>query len=102
MTTGVQFEEENSFRSRTILGQPATPKMVDFLIRNGFVNNYRAAKNLLIISTLVLFALSIFIYVYFVGRQPEHVRDPLYKLTPEQKAQIPADELKVMSNPKWN
>ena len=101
MSNEVKFEEENSFKSHRIFGDPVKPKMVDFLIKSGLARDSKSAGSILIILAVVFLVVSVLIYLVFISSTPKHVQDPLYNLTPEQKSQIPADELKVMQNPKW-
>jgi hypothetical protein len=64
----VQFEEEqdmerHSFKSRSILGQATTPGIARWLIKIGVVKNEDGAGRLMIILTVICFALSIYFFV---------------------------------------
>jgi len=74
MSDQVQFDEEDnssSFRSRVILGQLKTPKMVRFLINRGIVKSEENAGTFLKTIVIFLIILTVFIFaVYVVGYNP--------------------------------
>jgi hypothetical protein len=78
--SNIQFEEE-TFKSRTILGEPSSPKMVKTLLKMGIVKNEQQAGHLLLAIAAFFFLLAIYIsYSFlFASNTP--------KLTPEQERQ---------------
>ena len=78
----VQFEEDqniSSFRSRTVLGTPTTPKMVRFLVKIGFAKNDESAGRLLLIATVLIFLLAV-TQLYFnvpasSNKTPKYIED---------------------------
>lgn len=82
----IQFNEENnldsSFTSRTILGAPASPKMVKALLKTGIVKNEKHAGYLLLGIAVVCFILAIYISYTFL-----FAKNAPKKLTPEQEQQ---------------
>ena len=83
----LEFEEENlstnpRFTSRSILGSPTTPKMIQILLKTGVVKNEIQAGYVLLIIALISFSLAIYISYSFVFN-----RNALRKLSPEQQAQ---------------
>lgn len=81
----VQFTDENnlssSFRSRTILGNPTTPKMISFVLKTGIVKTDKQAANVLFCFTSLCFLLSIFVfYTYVFGGL--HFKN---KMSPEEE-----------------
>ena len=74
MNSPVQFEEDSTFKSRSILGEPVRPKMIDFLVKSGLVNDYKKAGNVLLFITLLFFIAS-FLVLYF-GLKPSNVKIP--------------------------
>ena len=66
MPEEISFDNNNNnfnYKSRVILGQPETPKMVKFLIGKGIVKSEKQAGYLMICMTM-LFFLSSFILIY--------------------------------------
>ena len=63
----VQFNEERpdlySFKSHSILGQSTTPGIARWFIKIGIAKTERAAGNLMIILTILFFAVSIYLFV---------------------------------------
>lgn len=83
MSNEVQFDTDNnqqSFRSRVILGNPTTPKMINLILKTGIVKTERQAGiTLLFIAICSLLAsLVIFYFAFFPSTK---------KLTPEQEQQ---------------
>ncbi len=67
MISPIQYnEEDSSYKSRTILGQPKTPKMIGFLIRKGIVKNEKSAGVLLIF--LISICVILTIYTAFLSK----------------------------------
>jgi hypothetical protein len=64
----LQFEENDTsaFRSRTILGNAETPKMINFLINKGIVKDQKTAGKLLLVLCAVFILTSIYILAAFV------------------------------------
>ncbi len=78
--SNIQFEEE-TFKSRTILGEPSSPKMVKSLLKMGIVKSEQQAGYLLVGIAIFFFLIAIYIsYTFlFASKTP--------KLTPEQELQ---------------
>ncbi|MEI6490187.1 MAG: hypothetical protein WCO16_00285 [bacterium] len=76
MNSPVQFTEEDVYKSRSILGQPRTPKIVDFLVKKGFVKDESTAGKLLFLLSIVflLFALGISIFYVSGFNRPDYVK----------------------------
>ena len=65
--SNVQFDEARElaqYRSRAILGDAATPKMVLWLMKHGLVKNEKVGGNILMIVTVLCFALSIYFFTH--------------------------------------
>lgn len=67
----VEFEEEQLattplYKSRVIFGEAAVPGMARFLIKIGLAKTERQAGFMLLGTTILFFAASIFVLVYFV------------------------------------
>ena len=78
--SSLQFEQE-TFKSRTILGEPASPKMVKALLRVGIVKNEQQAVYILLGVAVFCFILAVYIsYVSFFDSSDS-------KLTPQQEKQ---------------
>jgi hypothetical protein len=81
----VQFTDENtlsnSFRSRTVFGDPTSPKMITLVLKTGIVKTDKQAANVLFLITGICFLLSIFIfYAYVFGGL--HLKN---KMSPEEE-----------------
>jgi hypothetical protein len=55
---------QNQFRSRVILGELKHPKMLDLIMKTGIVKNEAGAVRVLLFGALLIFAASIFVFVY--------------------------------------
>ena len=79
----IQFDEDNdlrsSFKSRTILGAPSTPRMVQVLLKTGLVKDEKKAGNLLLGIAVLCFILSALIaYLYiFNGFSQQRTLTPI-------------------------
>lgn len=86
----VEFEENNDlshFRSRSILGTPETPKMVNLLMKYGIADEQKAGYTLLGIIGLLLILSAIVIYTFVLPEKPKVI---FYEeLSPEVKAALP-------------
>lgn len=64
----VQFNEQRpdiySFKSRQILGQAQTPGIARWFMKIGIVKTDRAAGNLMVVLTVVFFAVSIYLFFF--------------------------------------
>ena len=58
-----QDKNIQQFRSRVILGQAQRPKMLDLVLKTGIVKSESAAATFLIIVTVLIFAVSILIFL---------------------------------------
>ncbi len=72
----VHFQKDDSlevhnFRSRKILGEPVVPTLAKKLVTWGIVKNYNVAKNILFVTTIVLFITTIFISFFLTPRTPQ-------------------------------
>ena len=75
MQDQVHFQEDESqgvhnFRSRKLLGEPVVPTLAKKLVTWGIVKNYNVAKNVLFITTIVLFIATIFVSFFLTPRTP--------------------------------
>jgi hypothetical protein len=61
----LQFEEE-TFRSRIILGEPTSPKMIKILLKIGVAKDEKQAGRLLICFSAVCFIFSMYIIYNFL------------------------------------
>lgn len=68
MLSPIQFDEnDSSYKSRTILGEPRVPKIVRFLINKGIANDEHTAGNLLFRLSIVFLCAAIFICIFYVS-----------------------------------
>jgi len=96
MPDGVQFEENNdltmsSFKSRRILGEAETPKIIQYLIKKGIARDARQSYHILLGTIVLSIVLAIVIFSYFVlgiGVSKKTV----YKIPLELKMQIEASK----------
>lgn len=88
---GIEFQEDQNehFRSRTVFGQPQTPKIVFALLKTGIVKSEKAAGILIFI--LVVLSLCISVVIIVLLSRPQPVR---YDLSPEVIETLP-DEVKA-------
>ena len=63
----INFEENNSFKSRTILGQQQRPKMLDLILKTGIVKSEKKAGQLLMAIAITIFIVSIYISMRALG-----------------------------------
>lgn len=73
MSIGVQFDEQNTFKSRTILGNPVRPKVLDFLVKSGIVSDYKKAGYLLLSLVVMAFIASFLILYIGLGFSNKNV-----------------------------
>lgn len=76
----IQFEEDNglrsSFKSRTILGAPSTPRMVQALLKTGVVKNEKTAGYVLICLSFLCFSIAFIIfYILIYSNNPNIKKD---------------------------
>jgi hypothetical protein len=76
----IQFDEDNklrpSFKSRTILGAPSTPRMVQALLKTGIVKNEKTAGYVLISLSFLCFAIAFIIfYILIYSNNPNIQKD---------------------------
>ncbi len=76
------FEENSSFKSPSIIGEPTSPKMVKALLKTGIIKNEKHAGFVLIGFTILCFALALYISYAFI-----FAGNTTRKLTPEQEKQ---------------
>ena len=66
-SNNLTFESDNfRYKSRSILGQAETPKMVKYLLNKKIVKNEKQAQNILITITILFLLASIYVFAVFV------------------------------------
>ena len=82
----IEFQDEN-FTPRQFGGLPADQKsgsaMVDFLINKGIVKDAASANMILIITSLIFIAMSVYFFVYGFSLPQRSVA------TPQQQRELP-------------
>lgn len=69
----VQFEDgnNNTFKSRSVLGAPEVPGMANFLLKKGIIKKEGNAKYLLFFIILFCVFLAILVPFLFIPKEPE-------------------------------
>ena len=78
--SSIEFEGENSspgFKSRSIIGDYTSPKMIRFILKTGIVKNEKAAGAVLVGISVLFFALSILVFfkINYQGKSFEDYRE---------------------------
>lgn len=63
----VQFDEEQQYTSRRILGERVHPKMVTSLMKLGIVKNEKQAGHVLVAIATICFVITFYLYGNLLG-----------------------------------
>lgn len=64
----IQFDDQNtSFQSRRILGEPQTPNVIKFLLKKGIARDEKHATKIVLITTGVMFFVAIILFINYIN-----------------------------------
>ncbi len=66
----IQFDEPQNqmrYQSRRILGEPATPTVIKFLLKKGIARDEEHATKILMIAIGIMFFISIILFVNYIN-----------------------------------
>lgn len=86
----ITFNDNNNYKSKSILSTSQTPGMAKFLINKGIVKNEKQARGILL-TIIMVFFISSFVLIYLnFFRQPE-----ILEISPEERALIQEDLINI-------
>ena len=81
----INFEENNNYKSRVILGQEQRPKMIDLVLKTGLVKTDKSAATVLMTLSIVIFVVSMYVIVTTLRGPVQPPVEPLPIIYPTQQ-----------------
>lgn len=84
----LEFQENNTFKSRAIFGEPEKPQMFNFLMKAGIAKNDKSAEYIILGIIGVCVVASIFLFTSLFDKAEQLTPEQINALPPEVKSML--------------
>lgn len=89
----LEFQENNSFKSRVILAQAERPKILNLILKTGIVKDEKSAVYVIFGIIVICILAAIYIYTTFIG-------NTVNPITQEEYSNLPDEVKNMLPKPK--